>query len=55
MHLLQLSRPVETYEAGDFPDPPRMRDPVMVVCRLLWTLIALNAINVLCTLSLWFR
>ena len=55
MHMPRLQRPVETYEAGDFPDPQRMRDPVMVVCRLLWALIVLNGINVLCTLSLWFR
>lgn len=55
MYMPHMSRPVETYEAGDVADPPRMRDPVMTVCRLLWTLIILNGINVLCTLSLWFR
>lgn len=42
-------------EPDDFPDPPRFRDPVTTVCGLLKILIALNAVNVICTLSLWLR
>lgn len=41
---------------GDVPpEPARMTDPVMLVMRLLWTLVALSGLNTVAILCLLFK
>lgn len=53
--MQHLSRPVEDFEVGDFPDPPRLRDPVFEIMWLLKGMLIMQALNLFATLALLLR